>query len=386
MDKKNKPLKPTTTRYAQTVRLSLIGIVANIALAAAKVLVGVVSGSIAVVLDGINSLTDVFSSVATIIGARIACLRPTRKFPFGYGRVEYITSIAIAAIIIAAGGIALWESIGKILQPTVPDYHAATLIVLLVSVIAKIILWYMYVRTAEKINSQPLRASGIDALYDAILTLGTLASALICIFSGIDLDGWVGAIIALFVLRAGILVLRDAIVSLIGERPDNELVHQIRNLIADHDGVLGVYDLIIDSFGSEFRFVAAHVEVSDCLTASQIHDLCRHISEDLDKDFNAVAILGIYASNSTGKYTDIRNTLEALVEHHPEILQIHGFYVDEKQSTIDFDMVIDFDQDAEEVSRHIVDEMKELYPEYNFNVMADIEYTNLCEEKQVPTD
>lgn len=386
MDEKKKSLNPTTTRYSQTVRVSVVGIVANIVLTVAKVLVGVVSGSIAVVLDGINSLTDVFSSVATIIGARIASLRPTRKFPFGYGRVEYITSIIIAAIIIAAGGIALWESIGKILDPTIPDYSAATLAVLLAAVIVKVVLWYIYVRTAKKINSQPLRASGIDALYDAILTLGTLASALICIFFGINLDGWVGAIIALFVLRAGLLVLRDAIVSLIGERPDNDLVYQIRDLIADHEGVLGVYDLIIDSFGVEFRFVAAHIEVSDCMTAAQIHDLCRHISEDLDKDFNAVAILGIYASNSRGEYTDIRDALANLVEHHPEILQIHGFYVDEKQSTIDFDMVVDFDHDAEEVSEHITDEMKELYPEYNFNVIVDADFTNICEEKQDLTD
>lgn len=367
--------KKTTSRYAQVVRTSIIGIVANVALAAIKAAAGFAAGSIAVVLDALNSLTDAFSSIATIIGEKIACRRPSRKHPFGYGRVEYVTSILIAAFIIAAGVISINESYHKIIRPSEPDYTAVTLIVLVVATLVKVVIGIVFIRRGKAVNSQPLKASGIDALYDAILTFGTLAAAVVCLVWHVDLDGWVGLVISLFVVKAGIDIVREAVCSIIGERPAKDTVKGVRALISEHEGVLGVYDLMIDSFGPERLWVACHIEVRDDMTACEINELTRHIEEDLRTSFNADAILGIYACNARGDYAAIHAKLNELVEHHPEILQVHGFYVDEDEMHIDFDLVIDFDHDADDLRRHIVDEMKEAYPAYTYNVITDLDYS-----------
>lgn len=367
--------KPEKTRYQVIVKYSIIGIIANVLLAGFKAAVGFLAGSIAVILDGLNSLTDAFSSIATIIGEKIANMPPSRKHPYGYGRVEYITSILIAAIIMAAGIISIRESVMKIISPSAPDYDALTIIVLVVATLAKVVIGLAFVKKGKAVNSQPLTASGIDAEYDAILTFGTLVAAIICLVWGIDLDGWVGLIISIFVVKAGIDVLKDAVGSIIGERPSQEKVNDIRELIADHKGVLGVYDLVLDSFGPEKLIGSCHIEVRDNMTASEIHELTRHISEDLYLKYNVLLTIGIYASNSTGEFGVIHGKLNDLVDHHPEILQVHGFYVDKEDGTIDFDIVVDFHNDAEALRQHIIDEMKELYPEYDYNVIIDLDYS-----------
>lgn len=363
------------SRYRVIVKYSIIGIIANVLLAGFKAAVGFLAGSIAVILDGLNSLTDAFSSVATIIGEKIASMPPSRKHPYGYGRVEYITSLLIATIIMAAGIVSIRESITKIIAPSTPDYDALTLIVLVVATLAKIVIGIAFVRKGKSIESQPLKASGIDAEYDAILTFGTLVAAIICLIWGIDLDGWVGLIISFFVVKAGFDVLIEGVGSIIGERPSEEKANEIRELVAEHEGVLGVYDLVLDSFGPEKLIGSCHIEVRDDMTACEIHELTRHISEDLYREFNVLLTIGIYASNSTGEFGAIHKKLNELVAHHPEILQVHGFYVDKEDHTIDFDIVVDFHNDAEALRKHIVDEMKELYPEYNYNVIIDLEYS-----------
>lgn len=369
--------KKETTRYKQILHLSIGGIVTNVALATMKILCGAISNSSAILLDGVNSLTDAFSSIATIIGEHIASLRPTKKFPFGYGRVEYITSIVISAIIIAAGIMSLGSSFSRIISPVEPIFNLLTLIILIVSIIAKIILGTIFVKRGNKISSQPLYASGIDALYDAILTSGALFSVLLFMCCRVNIDGYVGAIISIFVIKAGIDILKDAIVSLIGERPDANFTHTIRTKIAQYDEVLGVYDLVIDNFGPEFCFVAANIEVDEKLSAAQINEVTRKIAETLEKECNAFAIIGIYANNTTGEYNDIRQTLSHLTEHHSEILQIHGFFVDAEKKTIDFDMVVDFGVDSEDLKQHIVAEMQEQYPNYRFNVFIDTDFCDM---------
>lgn len=362
-------------RYDTVIRYSTVGIIGNVLLSAFKAVVGFAAGSIAVVLDAVNNLTDVFSSVATIVGEKISCMRPSRKHPYGFGRIEYVTSIVIAAFILAAGLISFWESLQKILHPSEPEYTALTIAVLTVATIIKVFMGVLFIRCGKKINSQPLKASGIDALYDAILTFGTLASAVICLTGGINLDGWVGLVISLFVIKAGIDVLREAVASIIGVRPAPETAHKIRSVIAEHEGVRGVFDLMIDSFGPEKFWVACRIEVCDEMRASEIHELTRHISEDLARECNAEAILGVYASNSTGEYAAVHKKLNELIDHHPEILQVHGFYVDEDTKHVDFDLVIDFTHDASEVRDHIVGEMKTHFPQYTYNVITDLDYT-----------
>ncbi|NGM17569.1 cation diffusion facilitator family transporter [Eggerthellaceae bacterium zg-887] len=361
-------------RDRQIVRASIVGIVANVVLAAAKLVVGLFTQSIAFLLDAVNSLTDVFSSVVTIIGAKLASMRPSRSHPYGYGRVEYVTSIVIAAIILAAGVVSLRESVVKIIHPSEPDYTAVALLVMAVTAGVKVVVGVYFKRKGAAINAQPITASGVDALYDALLTAGTVASGLFCLVSHVDIDGWVGAVVSLFIIKAGLGVLRDAISTIIGERPDPALVHGIKTCVNDHEGVMGVYDLFLDSFGPNNYMASLNIAVPDDYTAHQIHDLCRHITEEVRDCYCCTLTVGIYAANSTGDYVPIREKLMAEVAKHPEVVQVHGFYVDSDSRTVDFDIVVDFHCDAEPVRAAIVGAMKEAYPHYNFTVVLDSDF------------
>lgn len=361
-------------RNKQITRTSFVGIIANVVLAAAKLVVGLTTQSIAFVLDAVNSLTDVFSSVVTIIGTKLACMRPSREHPYGYGRIEYITSIAIAAIIIAAGTMSLWESAKKIMHPSEPDYTTVALVIMMATVVVKIFIGVYFRRQGKAIGSGPLVASGIDALYDAILTTGTVVSAIFCMATHIDIDGWVGAIISLFIMKAGFEILKDSVSPIIGERPDQKLVHSIKTCVNDHEGVLGVYDMFLDSFGPHDYVAALNIEVPDDMTAHEIHDLSRHINEEVKRKFNCSLTIGIYATNMTGDFAPIRQRLMEEAAKYPEVIQIHGFYVDVEDGIIDFDIVVDFHADDKQIRHAIVSAMKKDFPDYTFNVVLDSDF------------
>lgn len=367
--------KPHPSRYRSIIRYSILGIVANVLLAAFKAAAGFLAGSIAVILDAVNSLTDVFSSLATIIGQKIATRRPSRQHPYGYGRVEYITSIMIGVLVLAAGVLSIREAAIKVVYPSPPDYSTLTIVVLVVATAVKVVLGVMFIRHGRAIKSQPLSASGVDAAYDAVLTFGTLVCAIVCLVWGIDFDGWVGLVISLFVVKAGVDIIREAVKSIIGERPDEKTVTKMKGLISDHEGVLGVYDLVINSFGPMRDFAACRIEVPSDMTAAEVHEITRHITMDLEEHFQCETVIGIYASNPEGEFSEIRNKLYEITEAHPEILQVHGFYVDSASDCIDFDLVVDFNANAAEIRHGIVSEMERLYPKYHYNVVIDLDYS-----------
>lgn len=361
-------------RNKEVTRISFIGIVANVVLAAAKLIAGLTTQSIAFVLDAVNSLTDAFASIVTIIGTKLAAMRPSREHPYGYGRIEYITSIVIAAIILAAGGMSLWESIRKILQPSEPTYTVLALIIMMVTVVVKIVVGIYFRSRGKSIDSKPLVASGIDALYDALLTTGTVVSAIFCMATHIDIDGWVGAVISIFIIKAGFDILKDAVSTIIGERPDPGLVHRIKTCVNDHEGVLGVYDMFLDSFGPNDYVASLNIEVPDDMTAHEIHDLSRHIKEEVKEKFNCTLTIGVYATNMTGDYAPIRDKLMEEAAKFPEVIQIHGFYVDVKDKIVDFDIVVDFHVDDMHIRNAIVSAMKKDFPNYTFNVVLDSDF------------
>ncbi len=356
------------------VRASYVGIVGNVILVIFKSIVGFAANSIAIILDAVNNATDVLSSVITIIGTKLAGRRADRKHPFGYGRVEYMTSLVIALIILAAAVMSMRESIDKVIHPAVTDYGTITLIVIIASIIAKIFIGLYLTRKGREYDSGALYGSGVDSNYDAILTGGTLVAALAALWFNINIDGIVGIIISLFVFKAGFDVLKDAVSPIIGERGDDELGRALKKFITSYDGVLGAYDLMLDNFGPNEIIGSAHIEVEDSMSACMISELTRQISEDVYKRFGIIITLGIYATNTTGKYAPVHAMLQKLVIQHPSILETHGFYVDADANVVNFDLVIDFNEDDSAISNEIVQKMKEAYPQFSYNVMIDRDY------------
>lgn len=356
------------------VYASIVGILGNVVLVAFKLLVGFMASSIAIILDAVNNATDVLSSVITIVGTKLAGRRASRQYPFGFGRMEYMTSLAIAIIILVAGGISLWEAIIKVIWPADPDYSTFTLIVIVASIFMKIFIGIYLKRRGRTLKSGALTASGVDSNNDAILTGGTLVAALAALIWKVNIDGAIGVIISLFVLKSGCDILRDAVNPILGARCDNGLGKRLKGFISAYEGVLGTYDVILDDFGPNEMIGAAHIEVDDDMRASRIHELTRRISEDVYQEFRIIITIGIYAANTHDRYKPMRRTLHEIAEEYPDILQIHGFYVDEERKLVTFDLVVEFKADNDAVRAGVVERMKRAYPEYEYNVLIDADY------------
>ncbi|THG37911.1 cation transporter [Adlercreutzia caecimuris] len=361
-------------REFEIVKASIYGIVGNLLLVAFKMAVGFASHSIAIILDGVNNATDALSSIITIVGTKLAGRRPDRRHPFGYGRVEYLTSVVIAVIILVAGLISLRESVVKIIHPGTPSYSVLTITVIVVAILAKIFIGIMFKRFGDKTDCEALIASGVDSNYDAVLSAGTLVVAAAQNSWGLNIDGIVGLIISLVVCKAGIEVLRDALAPIIGLPEDKKLVEAIEAYANGFPEVRGTYDVVLDNFGPNEVIGSLHIEVDDDMNAREIHALTRKISEGLAEKFRIMATVGVYAANTTGAFAPMRADLEALAKKDPKILQVHGFYVDDQTKTVYFDMMIDFHADDDAIRTQVVEAMKKKYPAYTYNVVVDTDY------------
>ena len=333
------------SRQDKIIKTSIIGIVVNLILVAFKAVVGIMTNSIAITLDAVNNLTDALSSIITIIGTKLAGKAPDKNHPYGYGRIEYFSSVIIAAIVLWAGITALMESWPKIFTPDVTNYTTVSLIIIAVAVAVKFVLGQYVKGVGKDINSQALVASGSDAFFDAILSLSTLVAAIISIFFHISLEGILGVIIAIVIIKASIDMLRETMDSMIGARVDPELSQNIKESIREVPGVYGVYDLSLHNYGPEDMQGSVHIEIDDNLTAVEIQKLTRQISAKIYKEFSIILTVGIYAHNDS--YKNIRDDLYNIASRYDEVLEIHGFIVYEDENLITFDMIVDFDADRE---------------------------------------
>ncbi|WP_458405860.1 cation diffusion facilitator family transporter [Methanobrevibacter sp.] len=362
------------SRQDKIVKTSIIGIIVNLILVAFKAVVGIATNSIAITLDAVNNLTDALSSIITIIGTKLAGKAPDKDHPYGYGRIEYFSSVIIAAIVLWAGITAFMESFPKIFTPDVTNYTTVSLIIIAVAVVVKFVLGQYVKRVGENINSQALVASGSDAFFDAILSLSTLVAAIISIFFHISLEGILGVIISIVIIKASIDMLKETLDSMIGARVDSELSRKIKDSICEFPEVYGAYDLNLHNYGPEDMQGSVHVELDDTLTAVDIHKLTREISAKIFKEYSIILTVGIYAHNE--KYKVIRDDLYNIASKYPEVIEIHAFMVYEEEHLITFDIIVDFDADREVVKQKILDEIKSKHPQFNYHMIDDYDVSD----------
>lgn len=258
-------------RYQEIIRTSIVGIAANLFLAAFKAVAGWVAGSVAIIMDAVNNLSDAMSSVITIVGTKLSEKPADRSHPFGYGRVEYFSAIIIAVIVLSTGIISLVESVKKIFNPTSPDYTTVTLVIIIVAIIVKIVMGWYVKREGTKLKSNALVASGADATFDAVVTLSTLVSAGIMLLTGLNLDGFMGTAISLVIIKAGIGMVGAPVGELLGKSIPKEMVAKIKADVMKYPEVSGVYDIILNYYGPNAIIGPLHVSVPDTMTARSIH-------------------------------------------------------------------------------------------------------------------
>lgn len=362
-------------REKTIVRTSVVGILTNLLLVGFKAFVGFVSNSIAVILDAVNNLSDALSSVVTIIGAKLGAKLPDKKHPLGYGRIEYLSSMIVAALVLYAGITSLVESIKKIIHPEVADYGAVSLIIISVAIVAKLILGMYVKRQGKKVNSGALVASGSDALFDAILSSSVLASAIVFLIWNISLEAYVGAIIAGFIIKAGIEMMIETLNDIIGKREDSETIKELKEIICAEEAVLGAYDITIFNYGPNKNYGSVHVELPDHLKVDEVDRITRKIQQNV---FHKTGIIltgiGVYSFNtSDDEASKIRNVIQKMILSHEWALQVHGFYADTEKKTVRFDVVVSFDIDHKEALAIMYKEISDMYPDYTVTIVPDVD-------------
>ena len=376
----------SSERETAIIRTSAIGIAANVALAAFKAAVGILSNSIAVTLDAVNNLSDAISSIITIVGTKLSNKKADREHPFGHGRIEYITTTIIAAIIMYAGISSFIKSIQGIMDPVTPDYSPLSLVIIAVAVLVKIILGHYVRSVGNRVNSDTLIASGSDALFDATLSTSVLTAALIFIFTKISLEAYVGVIISVFIIKASIELLQGSIKEIIGMRPDAALSTLIYDIVKEDPDAEGVYDLIIHNYGPD-RFVGSfHTEVLDTTSAIEIDTMTRRLSTEIYKQTSGkiiIAAIGIYARNTTdNRIVKMRTEVTEMALAHEGVLQVHGFIADIENQFMAFDAVIEFGYDGKQIVHDIIHEVEAAYPDMNVSVLLDRDTSDLSEHEE----
>lgn len=355
------------------IKTSVIGILANIFLAGFKAAVGVLSNSIAVILDAVNNLSDALSSVITIVGTKLAGKAPDKEHPLGYGRIEYMSAALVSALVLYAGITSLVESVKKIIHPEDPEYTVPSLIIIASAVIVKLVLG-RYVKTkGEQVNSGALIASGSDAAFDAVLSASVLASALIYLATGFSLEAYVGVVIAIVIIKAGLEMMSDTVNDILGQRADAELSKKIKKMLAEEPEIRGAYDLIINNYGPDKNIGSVHLELPDTMTVEQVDELTRRVETKVFKETGvALTGVGVYSYNTKDdEAARIRTRVSEIVLGHDYVIQMHGFYVDTEAKTMRFDTVLSFDIEPEDALKEVYAEMNEAFPDYEIQITPD---------------
>ena len=373
------PLKENNeqSREKTIVRTSITGIIANVFLAAFKAVIGLLSNSIAIVLDAVNNISDAGSSLITIVGTKLAARKPDKKHPFGYGRIEYLSAMVISVIVLYAGITSFVESVKQIIHPETPDYSAVSLIIVAVAVVVKILLGRYVKATGEKVNSDSLINSGKDAMLDSVISASTLVAAGIFLMFHISLEAWLGAVISIVIIKSGVEMLRDTISQILGEPNDPDLVNRIKQTVKQFPEVQGAYDLVLHNYGPDTWNGSIHVEVPDTYTADQLDRLIRNIQSEVFKEHRVIlTAIGVYSVNTNDEENiRIREKVREIALSHEHVRQIHGFYLDQDEKTMRFDVVISFNaKDRRAVYSEVIADVQQAFPDYQLQIAMDTDF------------
>ena len=362
-------------RRKRIISVSIIGIVTNLLLGALKTVLGILSGSIALVSDALNNITDSSSSLITIIGTKLAGKAPDKQHPFGHGRTEYLTSLLIGGIVFITGFQSLISSIKAIFNREEMSTSIVTAIIIIATIVAKIVLGTFTENSGKKYNSGALIASGADAKNDAIVSLVTLISTLIYMFTKISVDGIAGVIISVFILKTAYEVLSDTVKKILGERVDGEMVRGIKEIARNTEGVINCFDLILNDYGPDFYTGSINVEIEDNRSIGEMYPILHEAQTKIYDKYNVFLVFGFYSVDvNDEKYIKIKSILKNYKENERHIINYHGIVIDDKDSTIYCDITRDFDIKSETVIENVNRILKEEFPEYNIHVNIDTEF------------
>ncbi|MGL4572603.1 MAG: cation diffusion facilitator family transporter [Clostridium sp.] len=361
----------------------IIGIIVNLILFAIKFTVGIIVSSIAVTADAFNNLSDVASSAITIAGFKMANMPPDEEHPFGHGRMEYLSGLIVAFMVMLVGFQFIKSSFDRIMNPSQVQFELIPFILLVISIFLKLWLAIFNKSVGAKINSSALKAAGVDALGDVFTTSCVVLSILASKFISFPIDGYVGFIVACFIVYSGFSLVKETINPLLGEAPDPELVKSIEDMLLSYKHITGVHDLIVHNYGPGRCMASAHAEIPADIDVMQIHNIIDTAERDISKELNiylTVHMDPICLSNSEVK--DAYDEVLKIVKYNPLIKSMHDFRVvgEGNQKNLIFDVVV-FSKtlskvtNEEDLKESISSSIKETHPQYNCVITVDHDFT-----------
>lgn len=367
-------------RLKTILKTSIVAIIVNVGLGIFKAIIGLITKSIAITMDGINNFTDAGSSLVTILSSYFAAKDPDKKHPFGYGRIEYLGTLLIAVIILYAGVTSFVESVKGIINPEPAEYTGVTLGIIAVAVVVKALLTLYTIKMGKKSNSDSLIASGKEALGDVVISIATIVAAVIFILSGFSIEAWLGAIIALVIVKAGAEILFETIAKILGTGGDVELVRNIKKSISEYECVHGAYDLVLHNYGPDAYMGSVHVAVDDTFPISAFDDLTRKIEADIMEKFGVlITSVGVYSVNTMDEeIMAVREEVKKIALDTEFINQFHGFYMNKEDKTMRFDLVVSFGtKDRRKAYNEALSKVKAKYPEYDIVAGMDSDFNEI---------
>ena len=324
----------------------IVGIMLNVLLFAGKYVAGLMSGSVAIMADSFNNLSDAGSSVITLIGFQMAGKRADLEHPFGHGRVEYLSGLAVAAMILIMGVELFRTSVGKIIHPEPVDTSPVAFIVLIMAILVKLYMASYNTKIGKKINSAAMKATAADSLSDSVATTVVLISMLILKFTGWNVDGICGLFVAIFIIRAGYEAARDTLSPLLGQAPSEEFVAQIEKIVMSYDMVCGMHDLIVHDYGPGRCMISLHAEVPGNENIYEIHDMIDTIEQQLHNELDCEAVIHMDPIDVNDESVkEMKKKVAELIKKKDERFSIHDFRMVKgpTHTNVIFDIVVPFD-------------------------------------------
>lgn len=341
-----------TVRFRYGLVAGIFGIISNALLCVFKLIVGIIGNSITIIADAINNLSDAGSSVVTLVGFKLSATPPDKDHPFGHARYEYITSLLVSVTVLFIGILLLKSSIEKCISPEEVSVNAYTYIVLGAAIVMKLVQMLIYMDFSKAINSGALKASAADSRNDVLTTLAVLISTVVIDVAGdkispkVSVDGIMGIAVSAFIIVSSILLVKEAISPILGEKPPKELVDKITAKILSYDGVIGVHDLVVHSYGENHCFVVAHVEVPADVEITKSHDIIDNIEHDLWNEMHVRITIHMDPVDTKNKQlAELKLRAQTALANLDENLSLHDFRLvsGETHTNMLFDVVIPYD-------------------------------------------
>ena len=375
-------IKDKKDRSAYGVLAGIVGIICNVFLFAGKLIIGLLINSSAVMTDSFNNLSDAASSVISLVGAKLAAKPADKEHPFGHGRYEYIVALIVSFIILEVGISCFKTSIDKIFHPEDLNISLIALIILIVSVFVKIWLSLFNRKLGKKIDSKVLLATARDALGDVFVTSATIVSLLIYRFLDLNVDGYMGCLVAVMVFLAGISVARDTIEPLLGEAVPEELYKEICEKVCSYEGIEGTHDLIVHSYGPARRMASVHAEIKNTLSIETAHEIVDKIEQDVIRDLNIFLVIHMDPIDTDNEAVQsTRKIISDAVKEKDPSASIHDFRMvsGTDQINLVFDLVLPYSYKKEECKKFTEDlegKLKKIDQRYNCVITVEHSYVN----------